>query len=410
MGERALSIGFGVALSLGAACSDSGSGPPAQAESDTEFDTGDASSTGSLATEAGSESSSSEAGSEGSSSGDGDTSDLIFEGCDGSSSAHQVFNAYWTEFDQYYALFDVRLPQTTWGALGASACDELTDDTPEDALFEVLLSMAQALNDGHVQLEAPSLGRYADGWVSAYPYDEELDELEFGVEANYLAGPLSWAANDWFAWGSVGSVGYISITSFDELSASGDEDDDRDAADAAMAAALAELGASTGLIIDVRANGGGWDYVALDVARWVSGDATLAWSEAYRDGPEHDDFSAWEDVDVGAAVPNAFAGPVVVLTSGGTFSAAETFVLAMRVRQSVTVVGEPTSGHFSDLFDADLPNGWSFTYSGERYRAADGMIYESIGAPVDIPVDLDVAALDDGQDVQLEAALAQLGG
>ena len=111
-----------------------------------------------------------------------------------------------------------------------------------------------------------------------------------------------------------------------------------------------------------------------------------------------------------ASGANAYAGPVVLLTSGGTFSAAETFALAMRVRNDVTLVGERSSGHFSDMIDGELPNGWDLTLSGERYRAADGEIYETRGVPVDMAVALDVDALSAGQDVMLETALEILAG
>jgi len=41
-------------------------------------------------------------------------------------------------------------------------------------------------------------------------------------------------------------------------------------------------------------------------------------------------------------------------------------------QDNVTLVGEPTSGHFSDQHELKLPNGWKVTYSGERYTDARG--------------------------------------
>ena len=171
---------------------------------------------------------------------------------------------------------------------------------------------------------------------------------------------------------------------------------------------VADLAGVQGIVIDIRANGGGWDSVALEVARFFSGPRTLAWSEARRNGPGHGDFGPFEDTYVEAGLPNAFDGPVVVLTSGYTFSAAETFALAMRVRSNVTLLGEPTSGHFSDLESAQLPNGWPYTYSSERYRAADGNVYEGQGVPVDVAVEFDSAAFQLGVDNMFEAAVARL--
>jgi len=83
--------------------------------------------------------------------------------------------------------------------------------------------------------------------------------------------------------------------------------------------------------------------------------------------------------------------------------------LAMRVRDDVTLLGERSAGHYSDMNETRLPNGWWLTLSGERYRAADGMFYEGLGTPVDIEVGLDPAAVRAGQDVMLEAALTELG-
>ncbi|MBC8074260.1 MAG: hypothetical protein IAG13_38430 [Deltaproteobacteria bacterium] len=97
-----------------------------------------------------------------------------------------------------------------------------------------------------------------------------------------------------------------------------------------MARVTAELGDTRGMIVDVRANEGGWDVVSLENAAWFAGDRSLAWTERRRDGLAHDDFTPWTSVFVDAARPGAYAGPVVLLTSGGTFSAGDTFVLAMR--------------------------------------------------------------------------------
>jgi hypothetical protein len=331
-----------------------------------------------------------------------------FTGCEGTTEAHANFNAFWSGFDETYALFDIRLPDGSWDDIGREACATIGPDTAGDALFDLLMGMARNLDDGHVQLEAPDLGRDEDALVSIYPHEDEVEQLEGNVEDNYLDGALTYAAEDEIAWGTIGTIGYVSITSLDELSATGDEDDDRQAASEAMAAVMADLAGTSGMVIDVRANGGGWDSVALDIAALFEGDSALAWSKQRRNGPEHDDFSEWEDVLVAAAPGNAYTGDVVLLTSGSTFSAAETFALAMRVRDRVTILGERSSGHFSDLYEGVLPNGWIYQLSGERYRAADMMIYETLGVPVDVAVPFDVQALATGQDVMLEAALAQL--
>ena len=349
-----------------------------------------------------------------------------FDGCDGDTSAHQVFTEFWQFFDREYALFDIRLPDTDWYTLGEQGCDridasvEATGAFSERQLFTLMVEMAERLDDGHVFIDAFSLDDSDDGWVNEYPNYDALYELEGNVEFEYIdEDEFTIDAYEEFSWGTIGNVGYISITSLSDLSPLADPDaTDQDdhtieeqAADAAMARFIGDMTTEgvDSIIVDIRANEGGWDTVALVVARWFAGDRTVAWSEQRRNGPGHLDFGPFEDTYVEDAQPDAFTGPVVLLTSGGTFSAAEVMMLVMGVRDNVTIMGERTSGHLSDQLLTTLSNGWEIDLSNERYRAADGNIYEAVGVPVDIPVSLDVAALDDGTDTMLEAALAQLG-
>jgi len=329
--------------------------------------------------------------------------------CDGDGDAEEVVDVFWGTLDEEYALFDLRLDEDqhgSWADVGRAACEEVVADGSDASVFAALVTMARTLDDGHVQVESDD--DEADGWASLYPHLDAMDTLRGNVETAYAGGSLQTAGLGAHAWGRVGAVGYWSITRMDELTASGDEEPD--VAEAARIAdvVVAELSDTTGLVLDVRANEGGWDLVSLAIAERFAGARTLAWSKAVRDGPGHDDFSAFREVEVSDAVEGAYAGRVVVLTSGATFSAGETFVLAMRQRDRVSVVGERSSGHLSDLFDDELPNGWEFSFSGERYRAADGELYEVVGVPVDIEVGFDPDALDQGTDVMLEAALATL--
>jgi carboxyl-terminal processing protease len=329
--------------------------------------------------------------------------------CEGSSPAHETFNAFWTTFHRHYAVFDLRLPAgTSWKEIGEAACDDVSDDMSDDELYDVLLGMAQELDDGHTTLFADDLGRDEDAEVTVYPYYDQLYTLEDVVEAEYLDDDFTTAAEDEISWATIGTIGYISITSMDELSASGDEDDDVAAARAGMAEAMSDLADLDGIIVDIRANEGGWDAVSLEIAAWFGGPRTVAWSEQVRDGPDYDDLGEPVETYVDATRPGGFDGPVVVLTSGGTYSAAETFGLAMMVRDDVTFLGERSSGHLSDMIEATLPNGWELTYSGERYIAADGEVYEVVGLPVDIAMNLDLAALAAGRDTMFEAALEEL--
>jgi C-terminal processing protease CtpA/Prc len=103
--------------------------------------------------------------------------------------------------------------------------------------------------------------------------------------------------------------------------------------------------------------------------------------------------------------PRQFTGKVIVLTSPLTASAAEVFLMAMQTFPYVTIMGEPTSGGYSDILFRQLPMGWSFGLSNEVYRASDGEIYEKIGLPPNVVVPLSPDSFADGTDAILDAAL-----
>lgn len=323
--------------------------------------------------------------------------------------AGRVVREFWKELDQRYAVFPQRLRRGSWEALGRSACATVARDTSATTLFGALERMAQALDDGHIQISAPSLDRRTTGWANEYPHGELMAQLVGRVESRYAGGPLRRAGAGRIAWGRLGAVGYLDLAAFEGLGGDGREAASVAAVRAVMPEVVAAMAGVAGLIVDLRNNEGGYDAVGLEVARWFRGPRTFSYTKARRNGPHHDQVGPWDSVFVDASPSQALDGPTIVLVSGWTFSAAETFVLSMRTRAGVTILGEHTSGHLSDLFRAQLPNGWRYTFSGERYRAADGVIYEGRGIPLDVLVPFDTAAFRAGRDGMLEAALTRLG-
>lgn len=333
---------------------------------------------------------------------------LLLTGC---AAPADVFDAFWTAIDEGYGPFEERLPEgRTWADIGEDWGGQVSEDLSGDELFDVLIGMAGELDDGHTSLRARLLGRDEDAWVSAYPHVDVLEEdLGDIIDEAYLSGETDSAGRGRLTWGRVDGVGYLRISEMEGFTLFSAEDADAGAAGEDIETALAALSDTAGLIVDVRGNGGGWDAVSVALASRFSDEAVLVWEKQSRSGPAHTDFTDWRPQHLDAA--RAYDGPVVVLTSGATFSAAETFTLAMSVLPDVTLLGEPTSGHLSDMSDGSLPNGWDYTLSGERYRSADGLFYEAVGVPVDVDVALDVdALLGEEQDAMLEAALALLGG
>ena len=69
-----------------------------------------------------------------------------------------------------------------------------------------------------------------------------------------------------------------------------------------------------------------------------------------------------------------YLGPVYLLTSDVTLSAAEVFALYMRALPNVIHVGETTRGAFSDMIEKPLPNGWTLSLVGRGLSRPAGTI------------------------------------
>lgn len=201
-----------------------------------------------------------------------------------------------------------------------------------------------------------------------------------------------------------GDVAYVSLNSFE----------DNSAADAWMAA-FEEIAKSSGLVIDVRRNGGGnggvgykilstLDNKAFLTSRWATRDYKPAWR-------------AWrKEMPMYAEAPDAvqpdparhYSKPVLVLTSAATFSAAEDFVVAFDGMERGTLVGEATGGSTGSPLMIKLPGGGSARICTKQDSYPDGRAFVGVGVLPQHIVKPTVDGLRAGRDEVLEAALAQL--
>lgn len=169
-----------------------------------------------------------------------------------------------------------------------------------------------------------------------------------------------------------------------------------------------------GVIIDVRGNGGG-ALADLDflVGRMIDKQLDFGTTRS-KQGNGRLDYSPWAPAFV---TPQAGArnitGPIVVLADAWSVSMAEMTTMAVKALPNGHFVGERTWGANGPLINNIYFNGGQFktdyiqlAYTSSlmlKYR--DGKIYEGIGFPPDVEVKYDAAALDRGQDKQLEAAI-----
>lgn len=297
----------------------------------------------------------------------------------GNSDPEANFEAFWNKFEQKYAFFEKR--GTDWQVQYDTFRPLVTEDTGRKQLFEILSKMVQPLEDGHVTLSKTGK-KYCPGDGTLYFQrefaPEDVKELQRVTDETLMhrgfkkpekLGPI-------FRYSKSDRFGYLQITEFEGISQS------------KLKKKLDQLmdvfSNCNSMIIDIRANPGGYDSVARDIANRFADQRRLGYIKETQQSPGQ--FKAAKEHYLEPLKRRSFTKPVVVLTNDATASAAEVFALVMKQLPHVTIVGDRTEGIFSDMLESKLPNGWRFTLSHQIYRTPDGICYENEGVPVDVKV------------------------
>jgi C-terminal processing protease CtpA/Prc len=185
-------------------------------------------------------------------------------------------------------------------------------------------------------------------------------------------------------------------------------------------AALPELARARALVLDVRENDGGNSNEGYRVLAALadrpfatSGWTTRQYRPAFRSWGRREGrhVAAPDTVAPGAGLPPGaprFAGPVVVLTSPRTYSAAEDFLAAFRGLRRGRVVGEATGGSTGNPVAFALPGGGFARVCSKHDVGPDGTEFVGVGLRPDVAVPATVADLRAGRDAALAAAVAAL--
>ena len=162
-----------------------------------------------------------------------------------------------------------------------------------------------------------------------------------------------------------GEVGYISVSSFSSGVAK------------KFSAALKTLESKkiTGLVIDIRDNGGGYLNECLDMLSDFIPDGTALWTQAA--GGEMSPVTVH-----GRSVPY----PVVVLVNQDSASASEIFAAALKENKAATIVGTTTYGKGLIQRSWDLSNGFELKVTVEEYYTPNKNAIQKKGLTPDVEV------------------------
>lgn len=294
---------------------------------------------------------------------------------------------------EHYAFFD--LYGVDWDARVRAQRAQVNENTEPAALFAIFSQMLNGLADGHLSLSAaidgelrhfrpshsrvlrPALDRafaaqsaISDGRSFRRAWYKRYQQL---IRDELLAGQDNEDFDGLILWGKIGDIGYINLLRMVGFSDSGLIADEVAGVTAAMEEILPQLMNSRRIIVDITANGGGEDEVSRRIASYFASQRVLVYSKQARGSA-----LTPQQFYIEPAALN-YRGPVTLVTSDHSVSAAEIFTLAMRELPNVTQVGDTTRGAHSDVLDKLLPNGWELGLSNEIFRDARGVVWEGQG-------------------------------
>lgn len=305
-----------------------------------------------------------------------------------------VFAAAWGAIDRGYANFPAK--RIDWAAVRALFASRAAIASSDSVLFGVLSDMLGLLNDTHVTLRKDSTWRSSSGSrapTSMKDFSVDLIARRYAKQEMHTA-MLGTIRFGWLA----DSIGYLYLSEFGRPRE----------VESVLDSVFAQFRGAAGLVIDIRDNRGGNDVTGQKLLNRIADKRRLYLSTKARALSAHSSFLAPHAFYLDPAEVTPFRGPVIVLTNRRTVSAGENFLLGIRELPHVSIVGDVTTGGFSDVTRETLPNGWILGYPMNHVVDANGRSWEGVGVPPDyrrVNSPADVLA---GKDAMLEFGMSLL--
>jgi carboxyl-terminal processing protease len=317
---------------------------------------------------------------------------------------------YKDNFSQFFTATDYKTEQsllsgTRAGAIGVSldqrCAGEIVCGNPNELVFEDILSNQPAdkagikRNDILVSVDGKlvtSMGATLDAEASAAAAGirgqagspVQLVVVRAGIPMSFTVTRQNLQIPSVYSQ-TFGSTVCIQITSYEQSTGS----DARDALSKALA------GGAKSVILDLRANGGGYvDSAITLVSQFVAPTASqhdVLVLRGRMDAPTNP--GSAQDVQHKALQSGGVATnpKLVVLVDGGTASAAEITAQALREYHRATLVGQKTFGKGSVQEDFPLPDGSDLHLTVEKWYGPNGDTIDGVGLAPDQVVSIDSA-------------------
>ena len=306
------------------------------------------------------------------------------------------FEKFWTTFKDNYAFF--QLKGVNWDETYKKYKPQVNSKTKETELVKIFGEMVEPLKDGHItiskgeeilyKVKKPSLfkqefkGIEKDLWKTSF---ETLKKNGFSEIKGI--GPIVKDENLYYV-SQNSELGFIRISRcFGNLESI--FDDKKEVEDTKLMLTLFDsilnsFVKTKGIIIDIRANGGG--HGGEELASRFAIEKIVTHYKATRLKGDYENITELKPIYITPNIGMKYTNPIVILTNDKTASSAEDFTISLYKQKNVTTIGTNTSGMLSDMFGTDLSNKISFTLSNQRYYSTEKTQLEDIGVPVKIEI------------------------
>ena len=305
-------------------------------------------------------------------------------------------------FDEHFPHFARR--NVNWEKRKQSVVPQIVGESSKKQLFHAFCQMLEGFGDSHTRIywdkkDQPFKSGTAKILVALNEAFENQNQIKskgefFGNWAQrvkssvkpMLEGPLKFAANDRFRWGTLkGNIGYIEndlITAFSPAGTS--RPDDLVNLETELDTIIENLQGCRAVLLDLSFNQGGYEPAAMMIASRFADRKRLIYRLSAPGSPALKPRPFF----VSPRGARQFTKPVFVLTSQSTVSCGESLTLMLNAFPHVQQLGEPTRGCLSSFLNKPLQNGFHLTFSNEIYESPDGDIAEGRGVmpEVEFPV------------------------
>lgn len=290
---------------------------------------------------------------------------LLFDENKASTDPFVNFDYLWNQIDQKYSYFEYK--NIDWDQIRETYRAQIFEGMTDEQLFDVMGNMMDELRDDHSNLISPfNISRYNIRIQNNSNYSEHVVNRYY-IPNFKTFGPFH---HDFIDNGRIGYIRYESFMS--------------EVTQDQMNYLTSYYQNTDGLILDLRANGGGSISNIFIILEAFCSESKLVAYSINRNGPHHDDFGEKEPIQVLRGTGTIYTKPVMVLIDRYSYSASTFFSVITKAFDQIKLVGDYTGGGGGIPNGGQLPNGWFYRFSVSQLLDLNGNNYAEAGVPPDV--------------------------